>query len=332
MNEMTNVRFSPRRLGHLNVFVADVEASAAFYRDVCGFQEVFREPGISMIFLSNGNTHHDLGLMEITPAERIGRDGHIQVSTGNGRTPGLNHLGFEMETEKQLVDAYRRATNERLPISRTTDHQIAHSVYMTEINGHTLEFYADVVDDWREVYANNEGKLLTGHWDPGAAKPLEEQKAVFERELYRCPSSLLSAQKVAYACLPVRDLESSLRYYTDVVGLTSITVDRSARFAVLSGSAKGGCDLCLMETRAFPSVRLLFGGVQLHGGRPIDESIALLRERNIPAILVGPRDTGAVVVIDPDGIPLVYSTAPAQELMSSFGPRIVDEIRKLAVH
>jgi len=104
-----DVRFSPRRLGHLNLFVRDVEKSAAFYRDVCGFQEVFREEGISMVFMSNGNTHHDLGLMEITDATRIGRDGHVQVKPGTGKTPGLNHLGFEMETELGLVEAYRRA-------------------------------------------------------------------------------------------------------------------------------------------------------------------------------------------------------------------------------
>ena len=120
MENRTGVEIAPQRLGHLNLFVTDYEKSGQFYSKVCGFQEVFREPGISMIFMSNGNTHHDLGLMEITTGDRIGKDGHVQVAAGNGRTPGLNHLGFEMRTEQQLVDAYRRAKSKNVPINRST--------------------------------------------------------------------------------------------------------------------------------------------------------------------------------------------------------------------
>jgi catechol 2,3-dioxygenase len=329
MQADTNVKIAPRRLGHLNVFVTDMEASGRFYSDVCGFQEVFREPGISMIFMSNGNTHHDLGLMEITKAQRIGRDGHVQVATGQGRTPGLNHLGFEMETEAHLVEAYRRAKTNHIPISRTTDHQIAHSIYLSDINGHTLEFYADSVDDWREVYAQNVGKLITGHWDPDAGEPSREPKGVFERELYRSPKSALASQNVAYAGLPVKDFEKSLAYYVDVIGLRAISIDRDAKFAVLSGTADHGCDLCLVGTTDFFPARLLFGGIQLHNGQPIDRALAVLRERGVPAAKVGGTSAEAVVVIDPDGIPLVYSTAPARELMSEHGPRIVDEVTRL---
>src|SRR6266851_5100237 len=123
MENRTGVEIAPQRLGHLNLFVTDYEKSGQFYSNVCGFREVFREPAISMIFMSNGNTHHDLGLMEITTGERIGKGGHVQVAPGKGRTAGLNHLGFEMQTEEQLVQAYRRAKSKAIKINRTTDHQ-----------------------------------------------------------------------------------------------------------------------------------------------------------------------------------------------------------------
>jgi catechol 2,3-dioxygenase len=323
------VKIAPRRLGHLNLFVTDMEASGKFYRDVCGFQEVFREPGISMIFMSNGNTHHDLGLMEITEGQRIGRDGHVQVVGGDGRRPGLNHLGFEMETESALVGAFKRAKANDVPINRTTDHQIAHSIYLPDINGHTLEFYADVVDDWRETYAQNVGKLITGHWDPEAGEPLDNPKNAFERSLYRSPLAPLAAQNVAYAGLPVADFDVSLAYYEDVIGMNPVAVDRRNKFAVLTGTAKVGCDVCLMETSEVFPARLLFGGVHLHDGQPIDKSLDLLKEQGVPAVRVGDTSAEGVVVVDPDGIPLVYSTSSAQVLMAEHGPRIVAEIRRL---
>jgi catechol 2,3-dioxygenase len=323
------VKIAPRRLGHLNLFVTDVEASGKFYSDVCGFQEVFREPGISMIFMSNGNTHHDLGLMEITDGQRIGRDGHVQVAGGNGKRPGLNHLGFEMETESALVDAFKRAKANEVPINRTTDHQIAHSIYLPDINGHTLEFYADVVDDWRETYAQNVGKLITGHWDPEATEPLSDPKNVFERSFYHSPLSPLAAQNVAYAGLPVADFEISLAYYQDVIGMNAVSVDRRNKFAVLTGTAKLGCDVCLMETSDVFPARLLFGGVQLHNGQPIDKSLDLLALQGVPAARIGDASAEGVVVVDPDGIPLVYSTSSAQVLMAEHGPHVVTEIRRL---
>ena len=74
------VRFGPRRLAHGNFFVRDVETSLDFYQRVCGLTLVFREPGIQAIFLSNGNSHHDVALMGISTEARIGRDGQ-----GGGR-------------------------------------------------------------------------------------------------------------------------------------------------------------------------------------------------------------------------------------------------------
>ena len=44
----------PRRLGHVNLFVSDLERAMAFYEDVAGFHEIFREPDIQAGFLSNG--------------------------------------------------------------------------------------------------------------------------------------------------------------------------------------------------------------------------------------------------------------------------------------
>lgn len=324
------VRFSPRRLGHLNIFVNDVERSAAFYRDICGFQEVFREPGISMIFMSNGNTHHDLGLMEITQNERAGRDGYIQVRPGQGKTPGLNHLGFEMETEQQLVEGYRRAKASDVAISRTTDHQIAHSVYMPDSEGHTLELYADAVSDWKTFYEENTGELISGHWDIEKADPKSETLVALNPDLYRSDASLLAAQKVAYAGLPVRDFARARAFYKDVVGLEVVWEDAARKFAVLRGTADGGCDVCLVGVDHFPNVRLLFGGIHLHDGKPIRESHDLLKKNEVPSSIVGDSESSCLIVLDPDGIPLVYSTDPSIDLMRKHGLAIVDEVLRLS--
>ena len=69
-------------------------------------------------FLSNGNTHHDIGCIQASLATRTGRDGHVQVTGERGSRPGLNHFGLEMANEADLVAAYQRARQAGLALHR----------------------------------------------------------------------------------------------------------------------------------------------------------------------------------------------------------------------
>jgi catechol 2,3-dioxygenase len=324
------VAIGPRRLAHVNIFVSDLKSSASFYRDVCGFREVFSEPGISALFLSNGNTHHDLALMETTSTGRAGRGGHVQVASGRGRAAGLNHLGFEMETEAKLVDGIRRAKASGIEIDRTTDHQITHAMYLYDPDGHLVEFYADVADDWREVFQQGEGQLLSGAWDPEASEPLTDTRVNPAPDIRPLDESLLPARATAYAGLPVRDLQASLAFYTDVLGLEVTAGLGGERFAVLAGTADGGCDVCLVETDAFPPTNLLFVGVQMSAGKPTREAFEAVRAQDVPARLVEGDGTEAVVIVDPDGMIFVYSVAPPRDVMERCGAGILEAGQALA--
>ena len=54
VQDIAPVVFSPRRIGHANLFVGDLEKSMHFYGAICGFEEVFREEHIGAGFLSGG--------------------------------------------------------------------------------------------------------------------------------------------------------------------------------------------------------------------------------------------------------------------------------------
>ena len=56
--------FAPRRLGHVNLVVSDVDRSMEFYKSVVGIEEAYVQPKVRAGFLSNGNTHHDIGMVE----------------------------------------------------------------------------------------------------------------------------------------------------------------------------------------------------------------------------------------------------------------------------
>lgn len=80
-----------RRLGHANVSVQNLDRSVVFFETICGFEEVGIEVGTGAGFVSNGNSHHDVGMVEIG-RPFSGRDGEVIIE-GGLQEPSLNHLG-----------------------------------------------------------------------------------------------------------------------------------------------------------------------------------------------------------------------------------------------
>ncbi len=312
------IRFGPRRLAHGNFFVRDVEASLDFYQRVCGLTLVFREPGIQAVFLSNGNSHHDVALMGISSQARIGRDGQVQVPKGRGTTPGLNHLGFEMATEANLVAAYRRAVAAGLALHRTADHQIAHSVYLFDPEGNYLEMYADATRDWRGIYKAVGDQLLTGVWDPEAVQPNAEPLFDPDPHYARVNDAVLHPIRTSRATFAVRDLPRAISFYTEVVGLHLLAGGADGGYAVLGGEL-GGPDIGLIPVGGDIAPGLHHFGLQL-GEDELEEARGRLAAHGVPVLLqIDSPAKRSILITDPDGMRLEFFV-PGSDVVPGTGP------------
>ena len=171
-----NPVFRPRQLGHVNLFVDDLDLSTRFYNSVCGLALEFRELGLKASFLGTGNTPHDVGMIETTKGkDRYGKDGHLQLPKEVGAQVGLNHIAWEIENEAELVEGYKRAHARGVPIRRLADHQVAHSIYMSDPDGNLVEFYVDTVRDWRHLL-HGDLDLITSVWNPEEGEPFSDAR------------------------------------------------------------------------------------------------------------------------------------------------------------
>lgn len=131
-----------KELGHLVLYVRDLERSRRFYGDILGWREVGRLGRLGVAF-SSGRTHHELLLLE------VGQDAKPVPA---GRRVGLYHIGLKVgETDGELRDAIKSLQTVGVQIVGTADHTVTHSVYISDPDGNEIELYIDVQPArWRE--------------------------------------------------------------------------------------------------------------------------------------------------------------------------------------
>lgn len=149
-----------KELGHVVLYVRDLERSVHFYRDVLGWRAIlgggddplpFRAAAFSA---PSNRTHHELLLIEVGPDA---------APLPPGRRVGMYHFGLKVgDSDDELREALRTLQENGVTILGATDHTITHSLYIADPDGHEIELYIDVPGvDWR-----NDPSLMMAEMKP----------------------------------------------------------------------------------------------------------------------------------------------------------------------
>lgn len=130
-----------KELGHLVLYVRDLDRSSAFYRDVLGWRQVSPgtgELGFRAAAFSSGRTHHELLLIEV---------GEDATPIPRGRRVGLYHFGLKVgDSDDDLRAVLDQLQRQGVTIVGATDHTVTHSLYIIDPDGNEIELYIDVPD------------------------------------------------------------------------------------------------------------------------------------------------------------------------------------------
>jgi catechol 2,3-dioxygenase len=138
-----------RELGHIVLYVRDLERSRHFYGEVLGWDEIRGAVplGVPAAGFTSGRTHHELLLIEVGPSA---------AAIPKGRRLGLYHFGLKVgDSDDDLREAAAHLAAHGVPINGASDHTVTHSLYISDPDGNEIELYADVLprEEWRDPAA-----------------------------------------------------------------------------------------------------------------------------------------------------------------------------------
>lgn len=298
--------FHARRLGHVNLYVSDVDRSYAFFKDVVGLNESYVQPLNKAAFLGNNNTHHDVAVIDI----------HGPLGRNHG--VGLNHLAFELETEVDLVTGYEPAVAAGVKFSMTLDHDIAHSLYGPDADGNMVEIYADVIKDWRAARSGVVTKPKP-KWAPGMTPPNAERNYHVDPPLQRVDAAVFHPRRIVHATLIVADMPAVFDYYTKVVGFRPLLGSRNSAVVVLGGTC-GELSLTLVKTGGGRKPEYHHAGFQAWSENELSRSVARAKARGLK--IESDFDHGfrrSVFIKDADGFRIQFFVDRAAPLASLSG-------------
>jgi catechol 2,3-dioxygenase len=124
------------KIGHVNLRVADEEASKRFYTEVLGFKVAEQDLEHGGVFTTLGEDFHTLDFAQHPDPESAQKPQRGQI--------GLVHIAFQVQSHDALRDAYIHLLEHGVDIHHATNHLNQRSIYFSDPDGNGLEIYYEL--------------------------------------------------------------------------------------------------------------------------------------------------------------------------------------------
>ena len=158
--------FTPKKLGHVNIFVRNAERARDWYEDLLGLHTQGITPGRAAFMTSDLGNSHEIALTEVGD----------NAPGPQQRQVGLNHMAWYMDSLDDLKELYFRIKEKNIHIERVSDHGHAIGIYIRDPDGNGIEVSYEMPssewghDEKNYMIGGTKHGRLSGPWDAEIAR------------------------------------------------------------------------------------------------------------------------------------------------------------------
>ena len=158
--------YTPKYLGHVNIYVRNAERSHTWYEDVLGLHTYDFIPGRAAFMSADLEQSHEVALIQVGDDAPLQHKGQV----------GLNHMAWMMHSLDDLKELYQRVKEKNVTIDHVADHGISIGIYLRDPDGNGVEISYELPrEQWNRKEAIFSGAerlrgLFPGPWDEHLAE------------------------------------------------------------------------------------------------------------------------------------------------------------------
>jgi len=125
-------------LGHLGLYVRDVERSKAFYRDILGLKISDVSPTSGAVFM--------------TAKDRVEEHHELLLLAGREEGKVVQQISFRCASLSDIKEFHRVFLENKIPVNRIVSHGNAVGIYFQDPDGNQVEVYWPTGIDWPQTF------------------------------------------------------------------------------------------------------------------------------------------------------------------------------------
>ena len=143
--------YTPKTLGHINIYVRNAERSQQWYEDVLGLHTYDFTPGRAAFMSADKEISHEIAMIEVGEDAPGPQKGQV----------GLNHMAWYMHSLDDLKELYQRMRDKNIVIERVSDHGLSIGIYLHDPDGNGVEVSYELP---RSEWGREENLFMSGEF------------------------------------------------------------------------------------------------------------------------------------------------------------------------